>query len=66
MLKFKTVNVDGKIREWEFTYIEDMLKIWLSDECTLPANDDEVVLAEFNGEKIKAKIFEDIIVEFMR
>ena len=64
MLKFKTININGEIRNWEFEYIEDMLKNWLSDDCTLPANDDEVVFAEFNGEKIKAKVFEDIINEF--
>lgn len=66
MLKFKTTNIDGEVRNWEFEYIEDMLKNWLSDDCTLPANDDEVVFAEFNGEKIEAKIFEDIINEFRR
>ena len=66
MLKFKTINIDGEIRDWEFEYIEDMLKNWLSDDCILPANDDEVVFAEFNGEKIEAKVFEDIIKEFMR
>ena len=66
MLKFKTINIDGEIRNWEFEYIEDMLKNWLSDDCTLPANDDEVVFAEFNGEKIGAKVFEDIINEFRR
>lgn len=66
MLKFKTINVDGEVRDWEFEYIEDMLKNWLSDDCTLPANDDEVVFAEFNGEKVKAEIFEDIIKEFIR
>lgn len=64
MLKFKTVNIDGEIRNYEFEYIEDMLKNWLSDDCTLPANDDEVVCAEFNGAKIEAKVFEDIINEF--
>jgi hypothetical protein len=66
MLKFKTINIDGEIRNWEFEYIEDMLKNWWSDDCTLPANDDEVVFAEFNGEKIEAKVFEDIINEFRR
>lgn len=66
MLKFKTINIDGEVRNLEFEYIEDMLKNWLSDDCTLPANDDEVVFAEFNGEKIEAEIFEDIIKEFMR
>lgn len=66
MLKFKTINIDGEIRSWEFEYIEDMLKNWWSDDCTLPANDDEVVFAEFNGEKIEAKVFEDIINEFRR
>ena len=66
MLKFKTINIDGEIRNWEFEYIEDMLKNWMSDDCTLPANDDEVVFAEFNGKKIEAEVFEDIIKEFMR
>ena len=66
MLKFQTINIDGEIRNWEFEHIEDMLKNWLSDDCTLPANDDEVVFAEFNGEKIEAKVFEDIINEFRR
>ena len=66
MLKFKTINIDGEIRNWEFEYIEDMLKNWMSDDCTLPANDDEVVFAEFNGEKVEAEVFEDIIKEFMR
>lgn len=66
MLRFQTINVDGEIRNWEFECIEEMLKNWLSDDCTLPANDDEVVFAELNGEKIEAEIFEDIIKEFMR
>lgn len=66
MLKFKTVNIDGEVRNWEFEYIEDMLKNWLSDNCTLPSNDDEVLFAEFNGEELKARVFEDIINEFMR
>lgn len=66
MLKFQTINIDEEIRNWEFEHIEDMLKNWLSDDCTLPANDDEVVFAEFNGEKIEAKVFEDIINEFRR
>ena len=66
MLKFKTINVDGQTRSWEFRYIEDMLKNWLSADCDLPANDDEVVSAEFNGQKLEAKVFEDIVLEFMR
>lgn len=66
MLRFQTINVDGEVRNWKFKCIEDMLKNWLSDDCTLPANDDEVVFAELNGEKIEAEIFEDIIKEFMR
>jgi len=47
-------------------YVEDMLKNWLSADCDLPANDDEVVSAEFNGQKLEAKVFEDIVLEFMR
>ena len=66
MLRFQTINVDGETRNWEFRDIEDMLKNWLSDDCTLPANDDPVVFAEFNGVAIRAKVFEDIIYEFRR
>lgn len=66
MLRFQTINVDGETRNWEFRDIEDMLKNWLSDDCTLPANDDPVVFAEFNGVAIRAKVFEDIINEFRR
>ena len=66
MLKFQTINIDGEERNWEFSRIEDMMENWLSDDCTLPANDDPVVFAEYNGVPIHAEVFEDIINEFRR
>ena len=62
MIRFKTINVDGIEIEREFNTADEIKKDWYSEEgTTLPANDDEVVFAEVNGEKIEAEVFEDII-----
>ena len=66
MLTFKTINVEGEIRSWSFERVEDMLENWFSDDCTLPANDDPVVYAEYNGVALEADVFEDIINKFRR
>ena len=63
-LKFGTINIDGEERDWEFEDISAMMDNWYSDECTLPANDDPVTYAEYNGEIIDAEVFEDIINMF--
>lgn len=60
MIKFKTINVDGVEIEREFT-MADFKNDWLSDDCSLPMCDDEVVYAEIDGKKIEAKIFEDVV-----
>lgn len=59
MIKFKTINVDGMEIEREFT-MEDFKNDWFSDDCSLPMCDDEVVYAEIDGNRIEAKIFEDV------
>ena len=61
MIKFTTINVDGMEVEREFNTAEEIEKDWYSDDCSLPANDDEVISAEVDGEEIEAEIFLDII-----
>lgn len=60
MIKFKTINVDNMEIARELT-VEEIKNDWYSDDCTLPANDDVVVYAEIDGNKIEAEIFEDVI-----
>jgi hypothetical protein len=59
MVKFKTINVDGVEIERNLT-VEDFKNDCLSDDCSLPMCDDEVIYAEIDGKKIEAKIFEDV------
>jgi len=61
MIRFKTINVDGKEITREFKTIEEVENDFFSEDCTLPQNDDEVIEAEYDGEKIEAKIFLDVI-----
>ena len=64
MIKFTTVNVDGMKITREFNTVEEIKKDWYSDDCTLPANDDEVIYAEIDGMQLHyPKIFEDLIEE---
>ena len=61
MIKFKTINIDGMEITREFNTVEEVENDFYSEDCSLPANDDEVIEAEYDGEKIDAKIFLDII-----
>lgn len=63
MIKFTTINVDGVEFTREFKSIKDLRKEYYSDDCDLPANDDKIVYAEYNGIKLRnIKIFEDLII----
>jgi hypothetical protein len=64
MIKLTTINIDGVEVTREFNTVEEIKKDWYSDNCTLPANDDEVVYAELDGIQLHyPKIFEDLMDE---
>lgn len=51
-LRFVTINIDGKHREWEFDTLEEVRDLWHSEECILPANDDPVTHATMDGKPV--------------
>lgn len=61
MIKFTTVNIDGIQITRNFNNFEEILREWYSDNCDLPANDDCLISAEINGEKIMVETFEEFI-----
>ena len=61
MIKFKTINVDGKEVTRQFNTIEEISNDFHSEDCSLPANDDVVIEASKDGEEIKAEVFLDVI-----
>ena len=64
MIKFTTINVDGIKITREFNTVEEIKKDWYSDDCTLPANDDEIIYAELDGMQLHyPKTFEDLLDE---
>lgn len=44
-LIFETVNCDGERVLWNFNSFDEVKTNWLSDDCTLPSLDDELVSA---------------------
>lgn len=42
MITFKSINIDGSKREWNFNDTKELEKEWRSDFPDLPANDDLV------------------------
>jgi len=64
MIKFTTINVEGKRVEREFNSLAEILKNWWSEDTDLPSNDDEVVECTVDGQAIKAKDFYDLIQTF--
>lgn len=64
MIKFTTINVDGLKVTREFNSVEEIKQDWYSDNCTLPANDDEVIYAEIDGVQLYyPTIFEELLDE---
>ena len=64
MIKFTTINVDGLKVTREFNSVEEIKQDWYSDNCTLPANDDEVIYAEIDGVQLHyPTIFEELLNE---
>ena len=62
MIKFTTINVDGLKVTREFNSVEEIKQDWYSDNCTLPANDDEVIYAEIDGVQLHyPTIFEELL-----
>lgn len=64
MIKFTTINVDGIEITRELTF-KEFEADWFSEDCSLPMCDDAVVFAEIDGEKIEAKIFEDVVAHII-
>lgn len=64
MIKFTTINVDGVEVTREFDTVEDLKRVFYSEDCDLPAGDDEVIYAELDGVQLHYPgIFDDLIFE---
>lgn len=63
MIIFKTLNVDGKVCNWEIKNKEELYKEWTSPECWLPANDDPLLRAVIDNEEyiFDNATFEDLL-----
>ena len=58
---FVSLNIDSKVVTWDFDTVEEIEKEWWSDECSLPANDDIIIYAAYDGKKIECVDFEDML-----
>lgn len=52
MLNFESVNCDGKHINWEFNTLEEVHRLFWSEDCPLPSNDDLIVHAELDGKEL--------------
>lgn len=52
MITFKSINIDGSVREWQFDNAKELENMWRSDEPDLPANDDPVFDVIIDGKEI--------------
>ena len=52
MIEFKSINIDGKVREWKFNDKHEIINKWRSSNPDLPANDDPVFDITVDGEEI--------------
>lgn len=57
MIKFKSINVDGETIKWAFDDASSIEKIWRSEDCDLPANDDTCFDIVIDGRKYDNPIF---------
>lgn len=61
-IQFTTKNVDGEIITRQFRSVNAIADNWLSENCDLPANDDEVLEFRICGVPIVGcKQFEDVL-----
>lgn len=66
MIRFKTINADGNVCEWQYESVEKLESIWRSDDIDMdvPANDDPVFDIEIDGKRKFVPIpihFEDFL-----
>lgn len=62
MLNFESVNCDGKHIKWEFNTPNEVHRLFWSDTCPLPSNDDPIVHAELDGKPLpQYKVFLDLL-----
>lgn len=62
MLNFESVNCDGKHINWEFNTPNEVHRLFWSDTCPLPSNDDPIVHAELDGKPLpQCKAFLDLL-----
>ena len=68
IIKFKSINVDGEIREWEFSSVDELDREYWGD-ADLPSMDDNISGISFNDEPIgisaligEDAVFSDLIV----
>lgn len=62
MLNFESVNCDGKHIKWEFNIPNEVHRLFWSDTCPLPSNDDPIVHAELDGKPLpQCKAFLDLL-----
>lgn len=64
MIRFKTINVDGRECDWEFETVAILEREWWNPDCWLPANDDPLLAAEVDGQQFEipnGAWFEDLL-----
>lgn len=64
MLSFRTINIDGVYKEWDFNSIEDLRKMWWTEDYIGPDVDDVVLDMDFYGIPMYVNTFDDIITLF--
>ena len=64
MLTFTTINIDEVYKEWSFDSIEDLRKMWWTEDYPGPGADDPVVEMSFCGIPMYVNKFDDIIELF--
>ena len=68
-IKFKSINIDGEIREWTFSSVDELDNAYWSEDADIPSNDDPISGITFNDEPIGIRfllgedaVFSDLIV----
>ena len=67
MVKFKTVNAEGKKRCWKFKAPRQIINGWRRKDCPLPESDDKLIKLEIDEKTIELNddaVFADIFEIF--
>lgn len=60
---FIAENIDGWFDCYKLDSVAEVYEDWMSDHCTLPANDDLIIFARVYGKQVKCGDFLDLLAE---